>query len=73
MTEQPQNPSSQMQENLSELLSFHQTQAVKGRLKLQHQKIEAANKTLQKQELQRSQMLHQLNQPEILAQDENFF
>ena len=59
-----------LQQQFSEVLSSDQTQAEIERLKLQHyKKIEAATQFLRTQELQRGQMIQQLNQPDPEIQD----
>ena len=66
------NPSLQLQQDFFSIFSLEQTQTEKWNLKLQHQKrLEAANQILWKHELERTLLLTQLNQNNILAQMDN--
>ena len=57
------NASVEMQEQICEVFSSDQTQAENERLRSQHQRrIEAASQKVRKQELERNQIILQLNQ-----------
>ena len=63
VTGQVQNPSVQMQQTFSEVLSSERTQAEKYRSRLHFQRrIGAANQILREKELERNQVLQILNQ-----------
>ena len=61
-TGQRQSPSVELQQQFSKRFSSEHTQTENERLRLRHQKrIEAASQLLRKQELQRNQLIQQLN------------
>ena len=64
-TGQRHNPFVKLQQQFSEVFSAKQTQTENERLWLQHQRrIKAANQLLRQQDLERNQLIQQLNQPD---------
>ena len=70
---QIQNPSLKLQQLFAEVFSLKQTQVENERVRLEHQRrIETANQILREEELERNQLLQQLNQPATDNKDDNF-